>query len=53
MVAGQIDIMGEARDWLEDCFEDLPDDLTDDEVRRAVDRHYAGGWGAFILATDV
>lgn len=41
-------MLTEARDWLYDCFEDAPADLTDTEVMAAVNRHYSGGWQAFI-----
>lgn len=42
--------MAEALGWLEDCFEDLPADLTPAEVRAGVDRHFEGGWLAFVEA---
>ena len=35
------------RDWLADCFEDAPADLTDAEVLLAVQRHYDGGTAQF------
>lgn len=44
-------VMTEARDWLEDCFSDLPDDLSDKEAKAGVDRYYDGGWAAFLRAT--
>ena len=34
--------------WLEDCFDDMPDDLTTDEVWHAIARHYEGGVAQFI-----
>ena len=37
------------RDWIEDCFEDAPDDLTDAEVIAAIERHYNGGVAQFKL----
>jgi hypothetical protein len=42
----------EAKAWICDCSwldeaEDLKD-LTDEEVRRGIDRHYEGGWTQFI-----
>lgn len=38
----------EARGHLEDCFGDeVPADLTDDEVEAAIGRHYEGGVAAF------
>jgi hypothetical protein len=42
----------EAQAWIRDCSwrdetEDL-EDLTDEEVRRGIDRHYEGGWTQFI-----
>jgi hypothetical protein len=44
--------INEARSWIRDCSwldkaEDLKD-LTDEEVRRGIDRHYDGGWTQFI-----
>lgn len=39
----------EARGWLEDCFgEELPADLSDLEVTKAVDHHYEGGLEQFV-----
>ena len=38
----------EARDWIADCFEDAPDDLTDWEVIDGIKRHYLGGVDQFI-----
>ncbi len=43
----------EARDWLADCvWADMdPEDfaeLSDTAVIRGVDRHYEGGWAAFL-----
>lgn len=38
----------EAADWLEDCFEDLPADLTPAEITAGVARHYDGGLAAFL-----
>ena len=42
----------EAQAWIRDCSwldraEDL-EDLTDEEVRRGIDRHYDGGWIQFL-----
>jgi hypothetical protein len=34
--------------WLEDCFEDLPADLTKAEIVAGVDRHFDGGWWTFV-----
>jgi hypothetical protein len=44
--------INEARSWIRDCSwldeaEDL-EDLTDEEVRQGIDRHYDGGWTQFI-----
>jgi hypothetical protein len=41
------EMMAEARGWLEDCFDDLPGDLSDAEVVKGVNRHYDGGWAGF------
>lgn len=38
----------EARDWILDCFEDAPVDLSDDEIVAAVERHYHGGLAGFL-----
>ena len=43
-------LLKEARGWIADCFEytDVdPDSLTDQAVRRGIDRHYEGGWAGF------
>lgn len=45
----------EARAWLTDCFgsgeEDaaIIDEIPDRRIREAINRHYEGGWDAFIL----
>ena len=31
------------REWLADCFEDAPNDLTNEEIITAIERHYDGG----------
>ena len=36
-----------ALEWLEDCFEDMPEDLTTNEVWAAIARHYQGGIAQF------
>jgi hypothetical protein len=41
------ELISEARAWLDDCFDDVPADMTDAEVMTAVKRHYAGGWRQF------
>lgn len=41
----------EARGWLADCGMYLGRELTDRQVERAVDRHYAGGFREFIRNT--
>lgn len=44
-------LLVEARGWISDCEwgDDVdPDDLDDDEVRAGVERHYDGGWDAFV-----
>ena len=33
----------EMREWLADCFEDAPNDLTNEEIITAIERHYDGG----------
>jgi hypothetical protein len=46
------------RDWIADCqwaesmwwYEEWVEDLTDDEVVRAIGRHYEGGVAAFVAA---
>jgi hypothetical protein len=40
----------EALDWLMDCFPDVPETLTDDEIVAAMNRHYDGGWRMFKLS---
>jgi hypothetical protein len=39
----------EARSWIEDCFDDAPANLSDTEVRYAIERHYCGGWTGFVI----
>lgn len=51
-------LIGEARGWISDCVwanlePDDVDDLTDEEIRRGVQRHYDGGWDAFVWNTLV
>ena len=41
------EMMQEMRDWIADCFEDAPDDMTDVEVLLAIQRHYDGGTAQF------
>ncbi len=42
-------LLGEARDWIADCFSDVDAyALTDAEVQRGVERHYEGGWCQFV-----
>jgi hypothetical protein len=41
-----------ARNWLFDCFEDAPADMTNAEAKAGVSRHYEGGWSTFILDQD-
>jgi len=43
-----IETLAEARAWLEDVFSDLPDNLTDGEIRQAIATHYDGGWRGFL-----
>jgi hypothetical protein len=48
------DIYDAAIDWLLDCFPDDEDEilaLVDEDLQRAVERHYEGGWAAFEKAT--
>lgn len=41
-----------ARDWVTDCMwkedPEYLEDLTDEEIRRGVNRHYDGGWQQFV-----
>jgi hypothetical protein len=37
----------EARNWIQDVFNDAPTDITDQEVIDGINRHYAGGWNQF------
>ena len=41
-------IIQEARDWIADCFEDAPGDLTDWEAIDGIKRHYVGGLDQFV-----
>ena len=42
----------EARGWIADCFSDVDvAELSDAEVRDGIQRHYIGGWAAFVTAS--
>jgi hypothetical protein len=44
--------MNDARNWVADCtWNEDPDDLedlSDDQIRKGVNRHYVGGWDQFV-----
>ena len=45
------DLMSEARAWLADLeWVDEPDfaSMTDEQIRRGINRHYDGGWSGFV-----
>jgi len=42
----------EARAWIEDIWEDMPEFMTDKEVRFFIRRYYDGGWEGFCQDTD-
>lgn len=49
-------LIAEARSWLADCAwvnmtEDDFSELTESQVVAGVQRHYEGGWAAFVAAT--
>ena len=37
------EILEIAEGWLEDCFDDMPEDLSPREIWSAIQRHYEGG----------
>jgi hypothetical protein len=40
-----------AREWLIECFGDQADEIeeaSDREIKAEVERHYDGGWSAFV-----
>ena len=44
-------LIAEARDWIADCTwaDDFdPYELTPEQVKRGIQRHYDGGWAAFV-----
>ena len=43
------EILEIAKGWLEDCFDDMPEDLSPVEIWLAIQRHYEGGAKQFIL----
>lgn len=46
-----IDLQVEARGWLSDCFpHDDFADVADEQIRRAMEVAYEGGWAAFVAA---
>ena len=38
-----------AEGWLEDCFEDMPENLSPKEIWSAIQRHYEGGVKQFVF----
>lgn len=46
------ELVQEAREWVADCeWKEDPEDITeyaDSEIVRGVERHYDGGWAAFV-----
>jgi hypothetical protein len=47
-------IIAEGLDWLEDCFPDqVPADMTDDEIMLAVDRYHDNGWNGFARLNEI
>jgi hypothetical protein len=53
-----VDIYVEARDWIADCAWnnlelDQIEELSDEQVRRGIERHYGGGWAAFSEACGI
>lgn len=40
------------RSWLEDVFEDCPDELSDYDVFVMIRRHYEGGWTGFVRDSE-
>ncbi len=53
MMASDVDMLQEARDWLADCAwanmdpEDFAE-LSDETIIAGVDLFYEGGWAAFL-----
>ena len=43
------EILEIAEGWLEDCFEDMPEDLSPREIWSAIQRHYEGGVKQFVF----
>ena len=42
-------LISEARGWVADCqWQDETDHLTDAQIKRGIERHYDGGWRAFV-----
>lgn len=42
-------LVAQARGWIADSFDDVDAfELTDSEVIQGVQRHYDGGWAAFL-----
>jgi hypothetical protein len=46
------EVMQDARNWVSDCtWREDPEDLeslSDEQVRRGINKHYAGGWDQFV-----
>jgi len=47
-------LVADARDWIADAFTGVDaEKLSASEVRRGVQRHYEGGWSAFVADNGV
>ena len=47
------DYLDDARAWISDCTDEFdPAELSDAQVRRLVEREYAGGWDGFTSDAD-
>jgi hypothetical protein len=55
-VTPAFDVMAEARAWVADCTwadGDTCEYLSDDTIRHGIERHYEGGWAAFIASCGI
>ena len=44
-------LIDEAREWLVECFEEQAEEIAEASaaiIRQNVERHYDGGWSAFV-----
>lgn len=47
-ITATADQIADAYEWLGDICDDVPLEMSDQEIIRAVQRYYDGGWAQFL-----